>query len=232
MRQLPWISDFLHNNEILLDNTLCSPQFVYIIILIGQMHKKDIQVKLCQVFYFKLIPCESSVKFLGHFKNKTNSRNIPIHAHRDIHLHTSSHTKYTEPIPGLTISYAQQSTVCKLQALSQPVRLELGAFSGSIFCPALQKAHGNTCKGAFQLTAGPCSIPEQAKAKEALGSFLNSGQINFSLVSLWKETWSRDVLIFMKDSGESDMWYHLGAILMRGKYCASGTPWQVSYSCI
>lgn len=101
---------------------------------------------------------------------------------------THPHTQNIQPVPGLTISYAQQSTVCKLQALSQPVRLELGAFSGSIFCPAMQKAHGNTCKGAFQLTEGPCSIPEQAKAKEALGSFPNGGQINFSLVSLWKET--------------------------------------------
>lgn len=175
MRQLLWISDFLHNNEILLDNTLCSPQFVYIIILIGQMHKKDIQVKLCQVFYFELIPYESSVKFLGHLKNKTNSKNIPAHAYRDIHLHTSSHAKYTASTWPYNFLCAAETLCANCRFFLRPVRLELGAFSVSIFCPALQKAHGNTYKGVFQLTAVPCSTPEQAKAKEVLGSVPNGG---------------------------------------------------------
>lgn len=173
MRQLLWISDFLHNNEILLDNTLCSPQFVYIIILIGQMHKEDIQVEPCQVCYFQLIPCESSVKFLGHLKNKTNSRNIPAHAH--IHLHSSSHTKYTASIWPYSFLYAAETLCANCRCFFRPVRWELGAFSVSIFLPALQKAHGNTYKRVFQFTALPCSIPEQAKAKEALGSVPNGG---------------------------------------------------------
>lgn len=146
---------------------LCSPQFVYIIILIGQMHKKDIQVQPCQVFYFKLIPCESSVKFLGHLKNKRNSRNIPAHTHRNIHLHTSSHTKYTASIWPYNFWFAAETLCANCQFFLRPVGLELGAFSVSIFSPALQKAHESTYKGGFQLTAVPCSIPEQAKAKEA-----------------------------------------------------------------
>lgn len=47
----------------------------------------------------------------------------------------------------------------------------------SIFFLALHKGHGRTCKGAFRLTAGPCPIAEQAKAKEALGSVTNSGVV-------------------------------------------------------
>lgn len=189
MRQLLWISDFLHNNEILLDNTLCSPQFVYIIILIGQMHKKDIQVKPCQVFYFKLSPCESSVKFPGHFKKNPKSRNIPrhIHTHRGIHLHTYTHIIY---IPN-TWSHNYLCTAETLRAncklFFMPVRVDLGSFSVSIFFFALQKANRNTCKGAFSLTAGPCPIPEQTKAKEVSHEWWG-GWVNSSLCSQWTET--------------------------------------------
>lgn len=161
MRQLLWISDFLHNNEILLDNMLCSPQFVYIIILIGQMRYNDIQVKLCQVFYFKLIPCESSVKFLGHLKNKTNSRNIPAHSCRDISLHTSSHTKYTTSIWPYNFLCAAE-TLC---ANCRPVRLEWGAFSvisSLLLCKRLIETHTG---GVFQLTAVPCSIQNRPKQR-------------------------------------------------------------------
>lgn len=152
-------------------------QFVYIIILIGQMHKKDIQVKPCQVFYFKLTPCESSVKFPGHFKNKTNSRNNPTHIHTrtGIHLHTYTHTKYIANTWSWNYLCTAETLCASCRLFFMQVRLELGSFSVSIFFLALQKAHRNTCKGAFQLTAGPCSIPEQVKTKEALGSVTNGG---------------------------------------------------------
>lgn len=151
MRQLLWISDFLHNNEILLDNTLCSPQFVYIIILIGQMHKKDIQVKPCQVFYFKLIPCESSVKFLGHLKNKTNSRNIPAHTHTYTHRHSfaqSSHTKYTANIWPYHFLCAAEILCANCRFFLRSVRWELGAFSVSIFSPEERLMETHT-RGSF-----------------------------------------------------------------------------------
>lgn len=183
MRQLLWISDFLHNNEILLDNTLCSPQFVYIIILIGQMHKEDIQVKPCQVFYFELTPCESSVIFPGHFKNKTNSGNVPTHTQRHSLAHVDTHKHIARPWARAALCTVETLHAnCKL--FSMLVRLELGLFLGSSIFLALQKAHGSTCRTLFHTRTG-----------QNRGSYGIScrwcrwwdGEVSFSLHSQWKE---------------------------------------------
>lgn len=99
---------------------------------------------------------------------------ISLHTHAQRHspARINTHKIYSQYLVSQLLMHSRRAN-CKL--FFMPVRVELGSFSAGVLFLALQKAHGNTCKGAFHLTAGPCSIPEQAKAKETLGSVTNGG---------------------------------------------------------
>ena len=96
-----------------------------------------------------------------------------IHTRRGIRLHTYTRTKYVANTWSHNYLRTAETLCANCKLFFMPVKLELGSFSASIFFLALQKAHGNTHKGAFHLTAGLCSVPEQVKTKEALGSVVN-----------------------------------------------------------
>lgn len=190
MRQLLWISDFLHNNEILLDNTLCGPQFVYIIILIGQMHKKDIQVKPRQVFYF------SSVKFPGHFKN--NKKNSGISLHTGIHLHTYTHKLCTQHLVSQLLTHSG-NIVCKLQALFHATKSGIGVIFREYLLSYLAEGSQKHTQESFSPHSGTlfCTRTSPSKGSSGVSREWGSGEVNCPLQSEWKEARSLAMLIFM-----------------------------------